>query len=350
MAGTLRKPSYKYMHVILNQCIRGRMPQAMFAVFLHSILRVFICMMGISLAASSLNGKTVASPGTALFAILVMLAAFLAGEIISYGLYTILASLVRNKATSIKDIFSGFTGRRKGVIKAAMLFTAINLAAIVLLGIILALPTGSARILAETLGENAVMLAATLAFVILAALLTLPFTFSYLILISKADAGVKESFTVSWKLLIRQVPHFIGFVIYAGGRDLATAVIIQLLLFVLPRGEGAGTSFHLITTIASFIGVLAEYRALTRGYMAICIYFFGETGILRPHGRTEAVSSSTGVISAGPESPPDAPECPSNSPESPSDALECPSSSPESPHDAPEAALEETGTTGDTAP
>jgi hypothetical protein len=41
------------------------------------------------------------------------------------------------------------------------------------------------------------------------------------------------------------------------------------------------------------MGVLAEYRAMTRGYMAVCIYFFSEAGILRPHGGPEADSGSS---------------------------------------------------------
>ena len=298
MAGTLRKPTYKYMHVILNQCVRGRMPQAMFAVFLHSLLRAVICLTGVSLAFSFFPSGKASSPFAVLFAALVLVAGFLLVEILTYGLYGIISPLVRNKAASIKDLFRGFTDRSRRVVKAALVFTMINVAAMVVLGILSALPLRPVRMLSGSLGSNAVVLVAALAYIVLAALLTLPFTFCYLILLSKPDAGVGESFSVSWKLLIRQVLHFIGFIIYAGGREIVIVVVIQLLLFVLPRGEGAGTSMQLLATLASFIGVLAEYRALTRGYMAVCIYFFGETGILRPHGSTEAVPS---VPEAAPE-------------------------------------------------
>ncbi|MBP5465407.1 MAG: hypothetical protein J6Y13_09585, partial [Treponema sp.] len=281
MGSTLRKPSYRYMHVILNQCIRGRMPQAMFAVFLHSTLRVCIYIAGVSLAAFPLSAGKAPSLIAVVFDLAVLLTAVLAGEMLSYGLYATISPLVRNQAASIKDIFSAFTDKSRRAAKSALVFTGINAAAILILGILTALPASPARAMLETVGENKTMFAAALAFLALAAVLTLPFTFSYLILLTKADAGVGQSFAVSWKLLIRQIPHFIGFIIYAGGKELVTIFIIQLLLFVMPRGEGASASSQLIATIASFIGILAEYRALTRGYLAICIYFFSEAGILR---------------------------------------------------------------------
>ena len=292
MAGILRKPSYKYMHVILNQCVRGRMPQAMFAVFLHSLMRAVICLTGVSLALSFFPSGKASSPLAVLFAALVLITGFLLVEILTYGLYGIIAPLVRNKAASIKDIFRGFTDQSRRVVKAALAFTMINVAAMLLLGFLAALPGSPAAGLPGRLGENALMLVAALAYIVLAALLTLPFSFSYLILMTKADTGVWQSFVLSWKMLVRQIPHFVGFIIYAGGRDIFMVVVIQFLLFVLPKGEGAA-SMQLLATLASFIGVLAEYRALTRGYMAVCIYFYGEAGILRPHGGQESVPGGT---------------------------------------------------------
>ena len=308
MAGTLRKPSYKYMHVILNQCVRGRMPQAMFAVFLHSLLRAVICLTGVSLAFSFFPSGKASSPFAVLFAILVLITGFLLVEILTYGLYGIIAPLVRNKAAAIKDIFRGFTDQSRRVVKSALIFTMINLAAMIVLGILAALPISPVRELSGRLSENAVVLAAAIAYIMLAALLTLPFSFCYLILMTKADTGVRQSFVLSWKMLIRQIPHFVGFVIYAGGRDIAIVVVVQLLLFVLPKGEGGTASMQLLATFASFIGVLAEYRALTRGYMAVCIYFYGEAGILRPHGGQKSVPGSTKVVPEGPASEPEKPD------------------------------------------
>lgn len=292
MAGILRKPSYKYMHVILNQCVRGRMPQAMFAVFLHSLMRAVICLTGVSLALSFFPSGKASSPFAVLFAALVLITGFLLVEILTYGLYGIIAPLVRNKAASIKDIFRGFTDQSRRVVKAALAFTMINVAAMLLLGFLAALPGSPAAGLPGRFGENALVLVAALAYIVLAALLTLPFSFSYLILMTKAGTGVWQSFVLSWKMLVRQILHFVGFIIYAGGRDIFMVVVIQLLLFVLPKGEGAA-SMQLLATLASFIGVLAEYRALTRGYMAVCIYFYGEAGILRPHGGQESVPGGT---------------------------------------------------------
>ncbi len=292
MAGILRKPSYKYMHVILNQCVRGRMPQAMFAVFLHSLMRAVICLTGVSLALSFFPSGKASSPFAVLFAALVLITGFLLVEILTYGLYGIIAPLVRNKAASIKDIFRGFTDQSRRVVKAALAFTMINVAAMLLLGFLAALPGSPAAGLPGRLGENALVLVAALAYIVLAALLTLPFSFSYLILMTKAGTGVWQSFVLSWKMLVRQIPHFVGFIIYAGGRDIFMVVVIQFLLFVLPKGEGAA-SMQLLATLASFIGVLAEYRALTRGYMAVCIYFYSEAGILRPHGGQESIPGGT---------------------------------------------------------
>ncbi|MBQ7165616.1 MAG: hypothetical protein IJR93_01540 [Treponema sp.] len=304
MAGILRKPSYKYMHVILNQCVRGRMPQAMFAVFLHSLMRAVICLTGVSLALSFFPSGKASSPFAVLFAALVLITGFLLVEILTYGLYGIIAPLVRNKAASIKDIFCGFTDQSRRVVKAALAFTMINVAAMLLLGFLAALPGSPAAGLPGRLGENALVLVAALAYIVLAALLTLPFSFSYLILMTKAGTGVWQSFVLSWKMLVRQIPHFVGFIIYAGGRDIFMVVVIQFLLFVLPKGEGAA-SMQLLATLASFIGGLAEYRALTRGYMAVCIYFYGEAGILRPHGGQESVPGGTAGNLGGTDTPGD---------------------------------------------
>lgn len=308
MAGTLRKPSYKYMHVILNQCVRGRMPQAMFAVFLHSLMRAVIFIAGVSLAFSFFPSGKASSPFAVVFAAFVLVAGFLLVEILTYGLYGIIAPLVRNKAASIKDIFRGFRDKSRRVVKAALAFTVINVAAMLILGILASLPLRPVRFLSESLDETSFLIVAALAYILLVALLTLPFAFSYLILMTKSDAGVWQSFVLSWKMLIRQIPHFVGFVIYAGGKDIAMVVVIQLLLFVLPRGEGGSSSMQLLATLASFIGVLAEYRALTRGYMAVCIYFYGEAGILRPHGNPDVVPGNPEAVPGNPDVVPDNPE------------------------------------------
>ncbi len=275
------------MHVILNQCIRGKMAQTMFAVFLHSTLRILIYIIGISITAASFSAKGGASFFSVLFALLLLILANFAGELLSYGLYSVLAPLVRNKASSIRNIFSGFYDRKRKVIKAAWIFTAINTASILGMGILSALLAGPAETGNSDLKLGQSTLIAAIAFIVLVILLTLPFTFSYLILLTKEGVGVKESFSVSWKLLRRQVLHFTGFVIYAGGADLAAAIILQLVLLVIPSGEGAGSSLQLFATLASFMGLLAQYRAMSRSYLAICIYFFSEAGILHPHGGKE---------------------------------------------------------------
>ncbi len=304
MESRIRKPSFKFMHVILNQCVRGRMAQAMFAVFLHSTLRVFVYVLGISMTGASLSDGGTASPVALLFALLLLLLACLAGELLSYGLYSVLAPLVRNRAASIKGLFAGFGRGKSRVVKAALLFTAINAVVVLVLGGLSALMKDQLA----ALGKGAVMMLTAAAFVLLVALLTLPFTFVYLILLTKEDTGVGEAFVVSWRLLMGQLGRFIAFVAYSCGKDLVMVVVIQLLLFVLPRGEDAGLLFQLLATLASFMGVLAEYRAMTRGYMAVCIYFFSEAGILRPHGGPEAVPSSPEAVSSSPEAVSSGPE------------------------------------------
>ncbi|MBQ9539421.1 MAG: hypothetical protein IJU95_09120, partial [Treponema sp.] len=141
-------------------------------------------------------------------------------------------------------------------------------------------------------------LAAVGLLVVLLVILTLPFSFTYLVLLTKQETGVLESFTVSWRLLSGQIFHFVGFVIYSCGRDLAMVIVIQLMLLIMPKGEGVSMYLQLLSTIASFMGVLAEYRVMTRGHMAICIYFFSEAGILHPHGGQETMTT-------GPEAMPD---------------------------------------------
>ena len=229
--------------------------------------------------------RTVPSDGTMT---LLSSALFLAGlfvantisELFKYGLNATMISIVQKKPTARGLLFAGLRDTSKRVFKAALIFSAIYF----VLAIVCAVFIAVTHIQFSLNQENAdTMLLVAGIFFAVHILTVIPFLFVYPILYLRSDMTVLHAFSVSAHFILGRVFHFIGFILYAGGMDAILAVVLQTILWILPSGERLPATVSMGATFLSFMSVLCQYRAITRFFLAIPLYFYALTGVLHAH-------------------------------------------------------------------
>ena len=128
----------------------------------------------------------------------------------------------------------------------------------------------------------AVCLLSLLAFLLIVSLLELPFSFVWLVMYNDEKSGVLAAFALAFRRMCGHFFHFIGFELYAGGRDLLAVIVIQAVLLMLPQGDGVPRSVQTLATVLGFAGLVAECRSIVRLYIALPLYYYTLTGVIRP--------------------------------------------------------------------
>ena len=278
----MNKPDYKFMHVILNQSLRLNGGKAMFSVFLFTLIQFFV--MGIAAFPVRSGG----SVNAIFFSLILLFVMNVCSEVFLYGLYIIIARLIEKKFVTIGFLFIGFRRNRKKIIKAGVLFTLIYVVITVIISALLFAYRDAVHGLIEKIGMTHAVLIAGFFVLLLAILITIPFSFVRLILYEYADMGVLNAFKKSASLLKGHFFNFIGFILYASGYHLAQMILIQVFLMFVPSDGELSPSMQLVTTFLSIAGIIAQYKALTRYFMAVTIYYYSIKGVIHPH-KTEDI-------------------------------------------------------------
>lgn len=273
----MKKTDYKFMHVILNQCLRLNNGKAMFAVFLYSVIQFFV--MGlVVIPVKSLNSVL-----SLLVSLILLIVANTLSEVLLYGLYVIMSRLVEKKHVTIGYLFIGFRRNQKKIFKAGLVFTLIYVLITVFFSIVFFIFRNSFADIVEKIGFAQLLPLIVIVVFFISVLVTIPFLFSRIIIYNDNELSVLDSFKRSAFLMKGHFFNFIGFLLYAGGFNLLEAIVIQLFLFILPQSEDMSYYMQLVTTFLSIAGIMAQYKALTRFFIAIPVYYYSLTGIIHPH-------------------------------------------------------------------
>ena len=294
MDSIIKKPPYKVMHVIFNQCIRLNFGKIVFSVILYLIINMFMQLVPASLLLSS-SGDTF----YILLTLLLLAGATVVSFLLLYGLFCTASRLVQKTKVTAGWLFIAFNKKDNRVFKAAWIFTLIYL---LITGIFCVLAYYAFGFSAAPLpGESAESFSGM--FFITAAIVTLvdffvflPLIFTFLILDLDKECGAFGAIKQSVSLIKGQFFHFAGFVLYAAGTPLLAVVLLTIVLFVIPPSVSA--VFKVPVMLLSFARICEFFKCIARAIIGICVYFFFATGRMRlyiiseekPEGEIESPS------------------------------------------------------------
>ena len=291
MEGIIKKPQYKIMHVIFNQCMRLNFSKALFTVFLFTIIEMllstipFYFAMGTSSAASSASAPApapAAGAHTLFGAVLsfVLTAAFIIFVFMMlYGMFCVTARMVQKKNVTVGWLFIAFRKKDKRVLVSSILFTVFYILLAFLTGILFNLVVDKTGAFEGAKNSSSYIMCFFMIMALVFIVSFIPFSFVHLILYYFKETKVFASFALSVRILWGQVLHYLGFVIYAAGTSLISVILLSLVLFFIPKNMG--TSVGIVTMFLSILRLFEYYKVLSRVLLALPIYFFFTIGAIQ---------------------------------------------------------------------
>ena len=286
MEGIVKKPQYKIMHVIFNQCIRLNFSKALFTVFLFTIIETLLSMIPLSVAMNSASApENAATAGSSsvlsvLFSFVLTLALCIVLFMMLYGMFCVTARMVQKQKVTVGWLFIALIKKDKKVLGASAIFTLYYTVLGFLAAYLFSYLTDK-NIIPAGLGSGS--LSSVMYFFAFAALVFvlafIPFSFVHLILYYFKNAKVLGSFALSVRILWGQTLHFLGFVFYAAGTSLISLALLSVVLFLIP--QNLGTSLGIFTMFLSILRLFEYYKVLSRILIAIPVYFFFTIGAIK---------------------------------------------------------------------
>lgn len=286
MEGIVKKPQYKIMHVIFNQCIRLNFSKALFTVFLFTIIETLLSMIPLSVAMNSASApENAATAGSSsvlsvLFSFVLTLALCIVLFMMLYGMFCVTARMVQKQKVTVGWLFIALIKKDKKVLGASAIFTLYYTVLGFLAAYLFSYLTDK-NIIPAGLGSGS--LSSVMYFFAFAALVFvlafIPFSFVHLILYYFKNAKVLGSFALSVRILWGQTVHFLGFVFYAAGTSLISLALLSVVLFLIP--QNLGTSLGIFTMFLSILRLFEYYKVLSRILIAIPVYFFFTIGAIK---------------------------------------------------------------------
>ena len=287
IAVTPVKPTYKMMALVVNQCVEKNMGNAVFSVFLHSIVRSFA--MGLIMApavfmliyqlGSERAGYFI--PG-ALLAITCSFLAMLIALMLDYGLTTIFCRMTEKKHVTIGYLFIGFTQKelRPRIIKTALVFMLFEF---VFPLILITLVSGFYEQIESLLKTNDVKQTVyyIAAFFIPVILLLYSFiSFVWIIIYSEPETKIFKAFGKSISFTAKHFFNYIGFIIYSAGIALPLFIASYLLQILIPDSESV-SSLQLVEMLLQFTSIIFEFIVMVRVCFAMPVYWFSHSGNIK---------------------------------------------------------------------
>ncbi len=288
------KPSYKIMHVILNQCLRVNGGKGMFVILLFWLISSVISSLPVvPFMLGSMQGGL--SLGTIVFSMIFSVAVIVIFFIMSYGQQVVFFRIVEKSNTKTGDLFCGFTDKTRKVFYLSLVLTAIVLGVTVLSFAVtknilssLGLFTGYENLLAIDTEKNTLLMNKSVpvfvtVMAIAVGLAVLPFTYLWIVIYRRKDLGIFRAMRISVSLLFKQFFRFVGFVFYSAAPNLIAFVILWLIIRFIPANGESISFLSMLSTFLSFFLLIQEFNVLVRVNFAVPIYFYSMTGVLQVH-------------------------------------------------------------------
>ncbi len=282
---TLR-PQYKIMRMILNQCDRLNRSKVLSTVFVGMILQTLAYFFSIAALGYTYRNGGSMYIGLIGNLMLIFISITVSG-ILGYGVNVTCARMVEKSYVTLGYLFSGFREKSGRVLRMSAfraLLTFILAIVVCVIVVFLIMPQFSSLNSDDIDNLPGVGLIVVLeaVYLVIVALVAIPFIFVNLVMYRRPDCGVFRSISISARLVFRQFFHFIGFMFYGCGKYLLCFVGLVIANAILRIS--AGESLGFISMILSCLQIVAEFRVLIRMNLALPIYFYSMTGVLQVHG------------------------------------------------------------------
>ena len=280
-----KKPSYKIMLAVLDQCSKKNLMKAVFSIFAYSIIEsvIFILTMipfvgSMTSSGTSITAAVSVSTKIYVLTLVLFIIACVVIMMLNYGLTVVMSRMVEKNYVTIGHLFSGFKSDKR-ILKAGIIFTFLfALGTVITVALLLAfnIKIDATSLTDENLYSTVVVVFCIFSLTML--VLLLPFVFVWVILYTDKKIKPFAAFKKSFKLLFSHVFHFIGFVLISGGINLIITIVVTVLSSFIP--SNASSAMQLLSFFLSMVVFVAQYIALVRMYMALPIYFYSIEGAL----------------------------------------------------------------------
>lgn len=278
MAG--KRPLYRYMVTVVNDCVRRNMGKAVFVIFLYNFIQsLFFSVSFFPLMLSLTKGEVPAFYVQASSFVLLALA-LVADGMLTFGLFSMMSRMCERAYVTMGFLFYGFKSpRRKKVFLLSLVTALIQVALALLLVLFVYL---SKLDVAAFLTEHGIEKA--LAFVIpvylvLLLLLLYPLSMTHVILYLQPELSVWQVIKKSISLVTGNFFHYTGYLIFAMGVNLPFLVIVSLLQTWIPSSaNGSGGLTELLSLFLHFVSFVLQLVVLVRLYCSIPVYVFSLEG------------------------------------------------------------------------
>ncbi|MBP5437020.1 MAG: hypothetical protein J6Y30_03445 [Treponema sp.] len=286
MEGIVKKPQFKVMRAVFDQCIKLNHSKALFTVFLFTIIETLLSAVPLSVAmGTSPNGTASSavfnSPVLKAAASFVLSLAFcIVLFMMLYGMFCVTARMVQKKSVTVGWLFIAFRKKDRRVLGSSIVFTVFYLLLGFLTSFLFSLvikKTGSFLGISGGDSSSVMYFFAVAAIVFLLAFI--PFSFVHLILYYFKNVRTLASFALSIRILRGQMLHFMAFVINAAGTSLLSVILLTVVLAFIPKN--LGTSVGILAMFLSIMRLFEYYKVMARVLIAIPVYFFFTVGAVQ---------------------------------------------------------------------
>ncbi len=201
-------------------------------------------------------------------------------NMLNYGLCVLITRLVERKYVTIGFMFIGFRENTKKVFLSSLIFTAIYSFVIILLSVLMVIFRDSILPLMTTNPELLAIYLGLIAFILLFIFIS-PFAFVNIIIYLNPSIKIGKAFSLSFKLMISNYFHAVGFMFYCGGINLIVAIVVNVMNSLIPSSLSQQPGLSFIIFMLSITGFICELKAIVNMYVSVPLYYFTKVDIIK---------------------------------------------------------------------
>ena len=298
----LIRPEYRRMQEVVRVRLSQQLSKCVFVILLFHLVQSFVFSVTMSPMVSTAGSK----PSYLAIGISLLLTGGVVWTsfVFMYGIINFFTKVVLGRRDVMRVFTSGFRDRTRRSFGAAFVFSIIfAISAALALFVILTfkdrifmlasdyfLDDGTEQQTVNFVREASLALVFCFVFFVSAIFISIPFLFTWNILLDDKKISVASAVVKSLSLMGRNYFHYIGFVISICFKNV---FFIVILVFINSRISSAASSLSTIfSMIIGFFAFIHEYTILAKAYASIPVYYYSLLSVNGMIERKENESSA----------------------------------------------------------
>ncbi|WP_407399513.1 hypothetical protein [Treponema sp.] len=278
----LMRPEYRRMYEVMRLRLGKNLSKCVFIILIFNLLQSFL--FGLTLSPIVVSFKTEVNPVNFVFSALSTSFVFFFSFQFLYGIISYFTKLMLARRDVMGVFTSGLNDRTKRAHFVSMIFSLIMVvsallaAAFVVLNKERILAVGMEFVESDTeealtlINSASIFLVFCAIFFICGILLSVPFLFSWNILIDDKKISAVGALLKSFSLMVRNYFHYIGFVIYACFKNVMFVLIFFGINLNLSGKDSVAA--NLCAMLLGFLAFIQQYTIIAKVYTSIPIYYY----------------------------------------------------------------------------